>query len=261
MVEDLSDDDLSNSVLLTKVKTPDSANLEAAELEEEIAELSTFLTSLKSHAAERKLRHQKELTALGARIEKDKARYAESVEKEVAEQQAEIQGLLAEQEEELQWASVQQQRINADSSNWTQLTADLPALADDLEQSKLQIQVTRARSEQQELSVLQKTQTRDEKMRQSANLQFRQLQLDVERARLMDVGAAEKQQKQQHRDLMSECAQSRDLLAQIHENLIQKLGAESTKREKWFASHLEMVRRQLEKEQERHESEVKSAKK
>jgi hypothetical protein len=254
------DDDLSSSLLLSKVKTPDSANLEVDELEKQVSELSTLLTSLKSHARDRKLRYEKELKALEAKMEKDKTLSAESLKKELVEQQEEIESLLVEQQDELQRASVQQQQLTSESLVWTQMTAGLPDLAEDLEQSELQIQLTRAQSEQEELSVLQETRTRETTIRQSGDLQSLKAKLDVEQQTLAELGVTERQQRQQHNNVLSDCVQCRKLLEQIHENMIQKLSTENKKREQSFTSHLETVRRQLEKERERFENEVKSAK-
>jgi hypothetical protein len=260
LVDSLVEDDLFGSSLLKRVETGDSATAELGQLEQQLSELTDFLHSLKSHARERTLRYQKEIASFQERIEQEKARYAETLAAEVSQQQREIQELLATQQEELDRLVVQQREVRGVSEDWVKMTSSLTSLADHLDASELQIQLTRAQSEQEELSALQATRFQEDEFRQSRDARVREVQLDLKRDELAELEASQRQQRRHQSHLIAECLQAQEMLAQIHGNLVKRLSEESQKREKSFASHLAMVRGQLEKEQQRHESEIKSSK-
>jgi HSP90 family molecular chaperone len=251
------DDDLFQSFNVKKLDATDAATQEIAELEAQVNELGNFLRTLTQHCADRKTRYAQYLSDLTAQIAKAKAISSTQYERLLATQSDELTSLVAQQRDEINELLASRAGFDASCEEWLRLTSEIESVRVAIEESQLQTQITRVQQEQHELSALRANRVNESQADQSAKAHVLETRLETVLEEVNQLSALQRQQKQQYDIIAQECLSAQETIQRIHSGLLQTLQEEAKKRDATFNSHLDVVRKQLEQEQQRFESEAK----
>jgi hypothetical protein len=251
------DDELFQSFNLKKLDATDAATQEVAELEAQVSELGNFLQTLRQHCEDRKSRYSQYLSDLTGQIEKAKTVSATQYERLLGNQAAELASLVAQQRDEINELLARRAGFDASCEEWSRLTAEIDSVRAAIEESQLETQITRVKQEERELSASRANRVTETQADQSAKAHVLETRLEIVREEVNQLSALQRQQTQQYDIIAQECLSAQETIQRIHSGLLQTLQEEAKKRDATFASHLEVVRKQLEQEQQRLEGDAK----
>jgi hypothetical protein len=251
------DDDLS--AFMKSFEVPDVTQLDLPELEEQVAQLAVLLESLSDRSAQRRLRFAGEISDLEATIDREKRRYSESLRLLLSDQRREVDSLLADQRDELGRIAAGQSGVAGSCDAWSEMAADLDEVRSNLETSERQIRAAHAQHEQDELSIARHNRAQEAAAQRLADRQMDQVRLESARAEIAELAALRRQQLRRQWAIVTDCIESRNATARLHDGLVRALRDEGAKRERMFAAHLAVVRQQIEKQQQRCDADVVTA--
>jgi hypothetical protein len=253
LAEDLGDDDSPQ----TPIPTLDE---ETASLGVQVAELHQVLDSMGQTSEDQKARYADELAALSAEIENTKSSSAANLQAVLDAQESELESLKAKQAAELAQITARARNAESNCEYLGKLSGEIDNARIELEESDLNLQITRVKGEQAELALVQSSQLQEQRIQEEILVQVLEMRLEAAHAELMDVEAVERKQCRDHEAVVVDCYHAQMNLETIHTAVMRRLESGGKRRDAAFDVQVGALRTQLKREKEELETEMKAAK-
>ncbi|KAK8888405.1 hypothetical protein M9Y10_039475 [Tritrichomonas musculus] len=223
---------------------------EILRIQEQINEAESNLEKIYAQVEEEKVRHEKELKEIAVEIEKAKKIRDDGLAEQQQEQHQEIEQILREYEEEREMFEHSLQKGVEDNRQYAQKSNEIILLSDEakianlerkveIEKAKIQESIMNAESKQLQKTLKKKQVTSAYKQR------FLLLEKEIS-----DLQGKRRENSSDVRLRISELATKIQVKQVEHTTIIRKLENDMKARDKDYQTHIDTVKRQLEKEKQ-----------
>ena len=258
-LNDSSDDLISTpSTPLFPPMPTSNEDREIENLQKQIDDMNKYLLTVQLHAEDRQQGYLNKIQKLQQAIADEQEKASQNLERQISEQNAELKALYDKQAEELDEIKSGVRRMTIDTENWNVLSSNLNDLGEQIEEIDLHKRINQVQGEREELQIIRKNKYDDARMKMQMILktqenQIKQIQDEIERYRTA------LRQDLQHFELMSrECTQAQEKREKTHNIVLDKINYEAKQREDIFESRLISLQRQIEKEKQKTDTDLKS---
>ena len=258
-LNDSSDDLISTpSTPLFPPMPTSNEDREIENLQKQIDDMNKYLLTVQLHAEDRQQGYLNKIQKLQQAIADEQEKASQNLERQISEQNAELKALYDKQAEELDEIKSGVRRMTKDTENWNVLSSNLNDLGEQIEEIDLHKRINQVQGEREELQIIRKNKYDDARMKMQMILktqenQIKQIQDEIERYRTA------LRQDLQHFELMSrECTQAQEKREKTHNIVLDKINYEAKQREDIFESRLISLQRQIEKEKQKTDTDLKS---
>jgi DNA repair exonuclease SbcCD ATPase subunit len=257
---DFDDFDLSVCPILRQLQKLNSlpnSNRALDDLEEDITDFGTFLTTLRQLIQYRKISHAEELARLQREIDSLQLTHESKLDQFVSSQEAESEWLSDRFDAHTQHLLSLQSQLTSTREDWNQTACDIRAFDGDVRAAFDEMKITQATNSIIEDSILELNQRKETYARVKAIQQSYSVRIDRLEKDLIDSSSRERERKRQYDVMLSDCHQAQELMCQLHQTVVQSMETAWSQKEGVFLSRLQELQRELESKEAQYEEDCK----
>jgi chromosome segregation ATPase len=226
----------------------DPTDPDISALEKQVSDLTAYLEALTSHTEARQRHYSADLERLSAEVEAAKSDAAAKSEALLADQERVVQNLISEQMAELNALTSHTQKVDHNCGNWSKIFSEIANVESELEEADVQLQLTRAHSKQEELTLERDSMAKEHALREAALAAALELRVEAVTNELTQLAAEERHLRQQHEIVLADARRSLEGIITIHASGLRKLREGIARQNQALASRLSLAKAQLERE-------------
>lgn len=223
---------------------------EILRIQEQINEAESNLEKIYAQVEEEKVRHEKELKEIAVEIEKAKKIRDDGLAEQQQEQHQEIEQILREYEEEREMFEHSLQKGVEDNRQYAQKSNEIILLSDEAKIANLErkVEIEKAKIQESMMNAESKQLQKTLKKKQVTST-YKQRFLLLEKE-ISDLQGKRRENSSDVRLRISELATKIQVKQVEHTTIIRKLENDMKARDKDYQTHIDTVKRQLEKEKQ-----------